>query len=85
LALYRLDESQGAEQSHRRCAAHRSLARSARNIVALFGTNLLDRQYFESYIDSSALIRAGLPAAIASDLGIMGDRRRVGIRGKYSF
>jgi iron complex outermembrane receptor protein len=52
---------------------------------ALFATNLLDRQYFESYIDSSALIRAGLPAAIASDLGIMGDRRRVGIRGKYSF
>jgi iron complex outermembrane recepter protein len=52
---------------------------------ALFGTNLLDRQYFESYIDSSALIRAGLPAGLASDLGLMGDRRRVGIRGKYSF
>jgi hypothetical protein len=48
-------------------------------------TNLLDRQYFESYIDSSALIRAGVPAAIASDLGLMGDRHRVGIRGKYSF
>lgn len=53
--------------------------------LALFGTNLLDRQYFESYIDSSALIKAGLPAALASDLGLMGDRRRVGIRGKYSF
>ena len=53
--------------------------------LALFGTNLFDRQYFESYIDSSALIRAGLPAALASDLGLMGDRRRVGIRGKYSF
>jgi iron complex outermembrane recepter protein len=52
---------------------------------ALFATNLLDRQYFESYIDSSALIRAGLPAALASDLGLMGDRRRVGIRGKFSF
>jgi iron complex outermembrane receptor protein len=53
--------------------------------VALFVTNLFDKKYFESYIDSSALIRAGLPPQLASDLGVEGDLRRIGIRAKYSF
>jgi iron complex outermembrane receptor protein len=53
--------------------------------VALFVTNLFDKKYFESYIDSSALVRAGLPPQLASDLGFEGDLRRIGIRAKYSF
>jgi iron complex outermembrane receptor protein len=54
--------------------------------VALFATNLTNRQYFESYIDKSSLLAAGLPPTIAtSSLGVMGDLRRVGVRGKWSF
>jgi iron complex outermembrane receptor protein len=59
--------------------------RLARAEIALFATNLFDKKYFESYIDSSSLIRAGLPPPLASDLGLEGDRRRVGIRAKYQF
>jgi iron complex outermembrane recepter protein len=53
--------------------------------IAVFASNLFNKKYFESYIDSSSLTRAGLPAFIASDLGVEGDLRRVGIRAKYSF
>jgi iron complex outermembrane receptor protein len=46
--------------------------------AAVFATNLFDQEYYESYIDSSVLSVAGLPAL--GSLGIMGDGRRVGVR-----
>lgn len=52
--------------------------------VGLFSTNLLDEEYLESYIDRSALVRAGL-AALARNLGLPGDRRRVGLRLNYRY
>ncbi len=52
--------------------------------VALFATNLLQEEYVESYIDRSALVRAGL-ASIARNLTIPGERRRVGVRFNYRY
>ncbi len=51
--------------------------------IALFSNNLFDEDYYESYIDSSTLTVAGLPAL--GSLGQVGDGRRVGIRLGYSF
>ncbi|QIB67392.1 TonB-dependent receptor [Kineobactrum salinum] len=53
--------------------------------VALFGKNLLNEEYFESYIDQSLLQRAGLPPALVSSLGIPGPERRVGLRVSMEF
>lgn len=50
---------------------------------AVFSNNLFDEDYFESYIDSSTLTAAGLPAL--GSLGQIGDGRRVGVRVGYSF
>jgi iron complex outermembrane recepter protein len=50
--------------------------------VQLFANNLFNADYFESYIEKTTLALAGLPA---SDLGIVGDRRRVGIRARLQF
>src|SRR3569623_1604908 len=52
--------------------------------IAAFGTNLFDSKYIESYIDKSALVKAGL-APIASNLAIQGDRRRYGVRASFKF
>ena len=52
--------------------------------LALFGTNIFDERYLETYIDRSALVRAGL-GAIATDLAVQGDRRRVGVRFSYRY
>jgi iron complex outermembrane receptor protein len=52
--------------------------------IAAFGTNLFNTKYIESYIDKSALVRAGL-APIASNLAIQGDRRRYGVRASFKF
>jgi len=49
---------------------------------AIFGNNLLNKDYFESYIEKTTLQLAGLPA---SDLGIIGDRRRYGIRASFKY
>lgn len=51
--------------------------------LGVFANNLFDEAYYESYIDSSTLTVAGLPAL--GSLGLMGDGRRVGARIKYSF
>ena len=51
--------------------------------VAVFGNNLFDVEHYESYIDSSTLTVAGLPAL--GSLGLMGDGRRIGVRVGYSF
>ncbi|TXS92132.1 TonB-dependent receptor [Parahaliea maris] len=53
--------------------------------LALFGKNILDEEYFESYIDQSLLQRAGLPAPLVSSLGIPGNKGRYGIRVKWEF
>jgi iron complex outermembrane receptor protein len=50
--------------------------------LAVFGTNLTNKLYFDSYIDRSVLAVAGIPP---TDVGYEGDRRRVGMRAKYSF
>ena len=52
--------------------------------LSVFSTNLLDEEYLESYIDRSALVRAGL-AALARNLGFPGERRRVGLRLNYRY
>ena len=50
--------------------------------IAVFGTNLLNKRYFDSYIEGTTLVLAGLPA---SDLGIIGDLRRYGVRASFRF
>lgn len=50
--------------------------------LAVFANNLFQEEYFESYIEQTTLALAGLPA---SDLGIVGDRRRIGARVRFSF
>lgn len=42
-----------------------------------FVNNLFDKRYFESYIEQTTLVLAGLPH---SDVGIIGDKRRYGVR-----
>jgi iron complex outermembrane receptor protein len=50
--------------------------------VEVFVNNLLDADYFESYVERTSLALAGLPA---SDLGLIGDRRRAGVRARFEF
>ncbi len=50
--------------------------------LSAFANNIFDTEYFESYIEKTTLILAGVPA---SDLGIMGDGARYGIRASYRF
>ena len=50
--------------------------------LTAFVTNLFDKRYFESYIEKTTLQLAGLPA---SDLGIIGDLRRYGVRAAFRF
>ena len=50
--------------------------------LSVFGTNLFNKKYFESYIEKTTLQLAGLPA---SDLGIIGDLRRYGVRASFAF
>ncbi len=49
---------------------------------SLFADNLFDEEYFESYIDQSLLVAAGVPA---SNLGIIGAKRRIGVRARVAF
>jgi iron complex outermembrane receptor protein len=51
--------------------------------ISVFANNLFDEEYYESFIDSSVLSVAGLPAL--GSLGLIGDGRRVGVRFGYSF
>lgn len=51
--------------------------------LGVFANNLFDTEYYESFIDSSTLTVAGLPAL--GSLGLIGDGRRVGVRLGYSF
>jgi iron complex outermembrane receptor protein len=44
---------------------------------AVFADNVFGEEYFESYVEQTSLMLAGLPA---SDLGFMGDDTRIGVR-----
>lgn len=50
--------------------------------VGPFVDNLFNKNYFDSYIEKTTLILAGLPA---TDVGIPGDKRRFGVRARYKF
>ena len=50
--------------------------------LSAFVDNLLNKEYFESYIERTTLILAGLPN---SDVGIIGDKRRYGVRARFRF
>jgi iron complex outermembrane receptor protein len=49
---------------------------------SVFANNLFNQDYWDSYIEQTTLALAGLPA---SDLGIIGDRRRIGARVRFQF
>jgi iron complex outermembrane recepter protein len=50
--------------------------------LGVFADNIFNKKYFESYIEKTTLQLANLPA---SDLGIVGDRRRYGVRASLKF
>ena len=50
--------------------------------ATVFANNLLDEQYFESFIDGSLLQALGL---LNQDLGMLGTPRKVGLRVQYEF
>ena len=50
--------------------------------VGAFVNNLFKEEYFESYIERTTLVLAGLKN---SDVGIMGDKRRYGVRTRVRF
>ena len=52
--------------------------------LSAFVNNLFNEDYFESYIEQTTLALA-VPFLPASDLGIIGDRRRYGIRTRFRF
>lgn len=50
--------------------------------LAAFVNNLFNKRYYESYIERTTLVLAGLPN---SDVGIIGNKRRVGVRASFWF
>ncbi|HTU09954.1 MAG TPA: TonB-dependent receptor [Allosphingosinicella sp.] len=50
--------------------------------LSVFANNILQEDYFESYIEQTTLALAGIPP---SDVGIIGDRRRIGARVRFEF
>ncbi len=49
--------------------------------IALWGTNLTDSRYYDSYLDRSLLAAFfGNASPLTHNLGITGDRRRIGVR-----
>lgn len=50
--------------------------------IGVFADNLFNKKYFESYIEKTTLILAGLTP---TDVGIVGDLRRYGVRGRVRF
>ncbi|MET0137729.1 MAG: TonB-dependent receptor, partial [Sphingobium sp.] len=49
---------------------------------SLFANNLFNERYFDSYIEKTTLQLANIPP---SDVGIVGDRRRIGVRTSLIF
>ena len=50
--------------------------------LSVFGDNIFDQDYFESYIEKTTLILAGLTP---TDVGIAGDKARYGVRARMRF
>jgi iron complex outermembrane receptor protein len=53
--------------------------------VGAFITNAFDKKYYNSFIEKTTLENVFGPGPLASDLGIIGDRRRYGIRTRFKF
>ena len=53
--------------------------------VGAFVNNLFNARYFESFIEKTTLENVFGPGPLASDLGIMGDKRRYGVRTRFRF
>jgi iron complex outermembrane receptor protein len=53
--------------------------------VGAFVNNLLDKKYYNSFIEKTTLERVFGPGPLASDLGIIGDRRRYGVRARFRY
>ena len=60
--------------------------------VGAFVNNLFNTKYMESFIERTTLANVFGPFTdpttgqpLASDLGIVGERRRVGVRARYKF
>jgi len=51
--------------------------------IGAFVDNAFKKRYFESYIEKTTLALAGLP--VVSDIGIVGNLRRVGVRTRFRF
>jgi iron complex outermembrane receptor protein len=47
--------------------------------------NLFNAKYYESFIEKTTLENVFGPGPLASDLGIMGDKRRYGVRTRFRF
>jgi iron complex outermembrane recepter protein len=50
--------------------------------LSAFVNNLFNKNYFESYIEKTTLILAGL---VPTDIGLVGDKRRYGVRARFRF
>jgi len=53
--------------------------------VGAFVNNAFNAKYYDSFIEKTTLQNVFGPGPLASDLGIMGDRRRYGIRTRFKF
>ena len=61
--------------------------------IGAFANNLFDKKYYDSFIEQTTLANAFCPggltgcanAALVSDLGIMGEGRRYGVRARFRF
>ncbi|HEX2624458.1 MAG TPA: TonB-dependent receptor [Sphingomicrobium sp.] len=63
--------------------ANTSLTYRTGNVeLTAFVDNLFNKDYFDSYIEKTTLILAGLPA---TDVGIAGEKRRYGVRTRFRF
>jgi iron complex outermembrane recepter protein len=53
--------------------------------LALWTTNLFDAKYQETYIDHTLLAAAGFAPPLAQNVAVQGERRRIGVRFRWSF
>ena len=53
--------------------------------IGAFVNNLFDKKYYNSFIEKSTLESVFGPGPLASDLGIIGDKRRYGVRARYRY
>ena len=66
--------------------ANAALTYSIGNVeIGAFVNNLFDKSYFNSFIEKTTLENVFGPGPLASDLGIIGDKRRYGVRTRFRF